>query len=188
MRIPLQASASLSFQHQQARAYRTLLMAFAYPARLQQLEVDAMQACIDCLLDTATRVALSVGSHAWCERILATGAMLSSQPEWVFAGPELADLDSIPTGSREVPEEGATVVIGVEALSETALHTPGELCIGARGAGLKEPTLLFVSGLKRGVIEHHQAWHGEYPCGVDLLLCAGRQVVALPRHLTLELR
>lgn len=189
MKIPLQADhACPSKQHQHTQAYRVLLMAFGYPVRIHRLEMNAMQASIDCLLDEATHVSLTTGCLAWRERILATGAVLSQPPEWVFADPSLHDLTDIPAGTREAPETGATVVIAVNALSETPLQDPDTLCIRTRGAGLKTPGQLYVTGLQRGIIQDHIAWHTEYPCGVDILLCADRNVAALPRHLALEIR
>ena len=89
----------------------------------------------------------------------------------------------IPAGTRDRPEDGATVVVPVTALSDTQ----GALHLRASGAGIPAMRDLFVTGLSRGVIRDHIGLRADYPRGIDLLLCAGQVVAALPRHLMLEM-
>lgn len=172
-------------QHRQTRAFRSLLMAFGYPARIHQLEMDALQAIIKGLLDASTTASFTPECQHLRRSILASGAQLSEQPAWLFAGPALQNLTQIPAGSREAPETGATLVMAIDQLDESP--QPEALCIQAQGAGLPSPRRLYVKGLQSGVIRDHIAWRAVYPRGVDLLLCADQQVAALPRHLTLEI-
>ncbi|KAA8605641.1 hypothetical protein AL036_17990 [Salipiger aestuarii] len=182
MRIPLNGDCMQAEElHRQTRAFRVLLQAFGHPARLHRLEGDAVTAVISGLLDPGTTVAIHDSSLR--ADVLATGAVISEQAEWFFADQDLADLSSIPTGTRDMPERGATVVLPVTSLSATQ----GTLHLWARGAGIPSVRNLFVTGLSRGVIRDHIALRAEYPRGVDLLLCAGPVIAALPRHLRLEM-
>src|SRR5690606_6587442 len=126
-------------------------------------------------------VSADCGDHL--DRILATGAQLGPDPQWVFTGPSLKDLSDIPTGSRSCPQAGATVVLSVQGISDKG----GPLAIRATGASLATAQTLYFTGLPLGVVKDHIALHDDYPRGVDLLVCAGTRVVALPRHLKLEI-
>ena len=186
MRIPLNGDHRQAADlHRQTRAFRMLLQAFGHPARLHRLESDAVRAVIGGLLDPGTTVTIHDPAlrAAVLAEVLATGAVISDQAEWVFAGPDLSDLSTVPTGTRDMPEGGATVVVPVAALSETQ----GALHIRASGAGIPTMRDLFVTGLSRGVIRDHIALRADYPRGIDLLLCAGPVIAALPRHLKLEM-
>lgn len=183
MRIPLNSELeSPHTLHLSTQRYRQFLQAFGYPMRVYQLDVAAVYGVIACFLDSRTRVALSEDCLNLTQEVLATGAKITTQAEWFFATSSLTGLSGIPTGSREAPEEGATVVIEIDAISEEC----GSLCVEATGAGLLAARRVFFSGLNKGVITDHMALRESYPCGVDLLLCAGKKVLALPRHLRLE--
>ena len=78
------------------------------------------------------------------------------------------------TGSDEAPERGATVILQVGRLGEGRR-------LRLSGPGLAAPAVLAVDGLADGFVAEWAANHALFPCGIDLLLCAGRQVAALPR-------
>lgn len=166
--------------HLRTQAFRGLLQALGYPARLHRLKCDAVQAVIDSLLDNGTTVA--IWDPKWRSQVLATGAVTSEPAEWVFAAPGLIDLSGVYAGTHDMPEGGASVILPVTALSDTC----GALQIRATGSGISATQDLFVTGLSAGVIRDHISFRSDYPRGVDLVLCAGPTVTALPRYLTLE--
>jgi alpha-D-ribose 1-methylphosphonate 5-triphosphate synthase subunit PhnH len=94
------------------------------------------------------------------------------------AGFVLADtlppLGSLATGSDEAPETSATVILQVAALG-----TGQELRLD--GPGLRAPASLAVDGLPDGFVALWAANHALFPRGVDLILCSGTTVAALPR-------
>lgn len=94
---------------------------------------------------------------------------------------EMPDLTTLANGSDEGPEESATLILQVSAFGEgEALHLSGP--------GLRVPEVLKVAGLPDTFVTAWAANHFLFPRGVDIVLCAGDQIVALPRslHITRE--
>ena len=54
------------------------------------------------------------------------------------------------------------------------------------GPGLRAPALLRLDGLPDDFAAQWAANHALYPCGVDLVLCAGERLCALPRSVRIE--
>lgn len=91
----------------------------------------------------------------------------------------LPDLSVPDPGSDEAPEDSATVILQVAALGR------GE-AFRLSGPGLREPSVVAVAGLPPGFAAMWQRNHAQFPRGVDLILCAGNCVAALPRSVTVE--
>lgn len=88
------------------------------------------------------------------------------------AGPvRLADFQA---GSDDAPELGATVILQVGSLTSGAGFT-------LAGPGLAAPASLTVDGLPDGFVAQWAANRALFPRGVDMILCAGDKVAALPR-------
>lgn len=91
----------------------------------------------------------------------------------------LPDLGMFCAGSHEAPESSATLILQLPALG-----------VGTRyrlsGPGLREPSIFAASGLSRDFVEVWQQNHGLYPRGIDLILCSGTTLTALPRSVTIE--
>ena len=54
------------------------------------------------------------------------------------------------------------------------------------GPWLRAPAILRSEGLPDGFAAQWAANHALYPCGVDMVLCAGEQLCALPRSVRVE--
>ena len=78
----------------------------------------------------------------------------------------LPDLTTLPTGSDEMPETSATVILQVSSL------TTGRRYV-LEGPGLREPADLHVDGLPADFAAVWQRNHALFPRGIDLILCAG---------------
>jgi alpha-D-ribose 1-methylphosphonate 5-triphosphate synthase subunit PhnH len=89
------------------------------------------------------------------------------------------DLTQFPAGSHEAPEDSATLILQVPALGQGARYR-------LSGPGLLEPALLSASGLPPGFIAQWQQNHALFPRGVDIILCAGTTLAALPRSVSIE--
>lgn len=109
------------------------------------------------------------------------GAAVVAQPEACsFAvALSLPPLSSFPAGTHEAPEQSATLILQVDALGSGRAYR-------LMGPGLREPTLLRANGLPPGFASAWQANHALYPCGMDIVLCAGTSLAALPRSVTLQ--
>lgn len=88
----------------------------------------------------------------------------------------LPRLTSLATGSDAAPEEGATVILQLPALT----GGPRRLIYGP---GLEALRLIEPCGLPEDFDAQWQENHAMFPCGIDLLLCAGDALCALPRSL-----
>ena len=88
----------------------------------------------------------------------------------------MPDLGTLAAGSDEGPEESATLVLQVAALGRGA---------GFRlsGPGLKAPAVLLAEGLPADFAARWAANHALFPRGVDLVLCAGTSLAAIPRSI-----
>jgi alpha-D-ribose 1-methylphosphonate 5-triphosphate synthase subunit PhnH len=91
----------------------------------------------------------------------------------------LPDLTALPAGTHEAPEESATLVLQITALGTGARYR-------LSGPGLREPTLLEANGLSADFATLWQRNHALYPRGVDIILCAGTRLTALPRSVSIE--
>ncbi len=100
------------------------------------------------------------------------------------ATPEL--LASLSAGSEEAPQDSATLVIEVAAMDSThALEDAALLHLS--GPGIQRRQGLAVRGLSPAFWHARQQQQTLYPQGVDLLLCCGHRVAALPRSTLLDL-
>ena len=90
--------------------------------------------------------------------------------------PPLSDL---PSGTDAEPEESATLVLQIPAIGSGRRFT-------LSGPGLAERASLSVAGLAADFAAQWAANHALYPRGIDLILCAGEHLCALPRSVRIE--
>lgn len=86
---------------------------------------------------------------------------------------------SLPAGSHEAPEAAATLVLQVKALGRGRTFR-------LAGPGLRVPALLSVDGLPGDFASTWQENHALFPRGIDIVLCAGTSLAALPRSVALR--
>ncbi|HEY4042730.1 MAG TPA: phosphonate C-P lyase system protein PhnH, partial [Rhodopila sp.] len=91
----------------------------------------------------------------------------------------LPELTALPNGTDEMPETSATVILQVSALESGRRFL-------LEGPGLRQPTELRVDGLPNEFVTIWQQNHALFPRGVDLILCAGDRLAALPRSVTVK--
>jgi alpha-D-ribose 1-methylphosphonate 5-triphosphate synthase subunit PhnH len=117
-------------------------------------------------------------SRAWIT--FHCGAPSAAPSDAAFAlGLAMPDLRTLPTGSHETPETSATLILQVASLSAGRRYR-------LSGPGLRTSATLSVDGLPTNFVEAWQRNHALFPCGVDLILCAGDQLAALPRTVTVQ--
>jgi alpha-D-ribose 1-methylphosphonate 5-triphosphate synthase subunit PhnH len=91
----------------------------------------------------------------------------------------LPDFLLFDSGTDDAPERSATLLVQVRAFGA---GQPFRLA----GPGLRTPETLRVDGLPEDFALRWAANHALYPRGIDLILCAGTRVVALPRSLAVD--
>jgi alpha-D-ribose 1-methylphosphonate 5-triphosphate synthase subunit PhnH len=91
----------------------------------------------------------------------------------------LPDLALLSPGTHEQPETSATVILQVASLHAGPRYR-------LRGPGLRKEAFLSVTGLPDDFVDIWQRNRGGFPLGVDLVLCAGTTLAALPRSVTVE--
>lgn len=190
------------------QVFRSAMQAMARPGTLHGLDATlsppeglapAAAALLLTLTDGATRVWLP---DAFAGAPLAqwlrfhTGALPASAPDeadfaWTPHAASMPALDAFALGTDAFPDRSTTLVLQVEALASDedrdADAAPGR-ALTLRGPGIPAPRTLHVAGLPAGFAAQWQAMRGRFPRGVDLYLCCGSRMAALPRSTDVEMR
>ena len=173
------------------RSFRAILAAMSCPGSLHTLGAELTPpVCLD-PATAAVLLTLADGETSlWLDPPLAAardwiafhcGASFTEMPGqagFVLAD-ALPDLGRLHTGTDEGPEEAATVIVQVAALGEGAEYR-------LSGPGLAASAVLRVRGLPDGFGGIWRKNHALYPRGVDVVLCAGTRLAALPRSVRIE--
>ena len=170
--------------------FRAVLDAMARPGQVHTVAAPhlppppldrATAAVLLTLVDAETPLWLDGAAEAARDWIaFHCGAPLAGAPEAALAlalGPvRLAGFDA---GTDDAPERGATLIVQVAALGRGARFR-------LSGPGLAEPADLAVAGLAAGFAAEWAVNHALFPRGLDLILCAGDRLAALPRTVRIE--
>ncbi len=89
------------------------------------------------------------------------------------------NLSQLRTGTDEAPEASATLILQIAALGSGVAYR-------LTGPGLAEPCILHATGLPDDFVAAWQRNHALFPRGIDMIVCAGNHLAALPRSVTLE--
>ncbi|MDB5316911.1 MAG: phnH [Rhodospirillales bacterium] len=172
-------------------SFRAVLEAMSRPGRIIQITAEApgpaplntaAAAVLLTLADAETpvwsdagpEVAEWLGFHAGCAF---TRAIANAR--FVLATGEVPALSAFDAGTEEEPQSSATLIIQVESLVAGKGWR-------LRGPGIEAEHRLDVVGLPGDFVAQWQAQRARFPRGVDVLLCAGDQLAALPRSVTIE--
>jgi alpha-D-ribose 1-methylphosphonate 5-triphosphate synthase subunit PhnH len=91
----------------------------------------------------------------------------------------LPDLGRYRTGTHEGPETSATIVVQLPALT-------GGRALRLSGPGLKDSAVIGPLGLPADFSARWRRNRGLFPAGIDMILCAGDKLAALPRTTLVE--
>jgi alpha-D-ribose 1-methylphosphonate 5-triphosphate synthase subunit PhnH len=174
------------------RCFRAVLDAMARPGRVQRLPGlpeppaplgGAAAAVLLTLADADTPVWLDAGATAEAWLRFHAGAPIVAAPAdaaFLLACGTPPPLRDLAQGTEEEPHRSATLILQVAGLEEGA---------GWRltGPGIEHAHRLRVTGLPESFAAAWQANRARFPCGIDLVLCAGDRLAALPRTTALEI-
>lgn len=167
--------------------FRAILSAFSSPGHPVTLPValtppqgisSACAALLLTLADAHTKIALPEAQAAQDWLTFHTGAPLAAAVDADFcvaiARPALAALKQ---GTDITPEEGATLILDLADFTGPTFWLSGP--------GLKDPITVSLP-LDNVFLEEWHAQTRTAPRGVDVILCAGNQILALPRSLQIK--
>jgi alpha-D-ribose 1-methylphosphonate 5-triphosphate synthase subunit PhnH len=175
------------------RVFRALLDAMAEPGTIHAAAAaagpcpgfsPAMTAVALTIADFETTLWTDLGADSDAATYLRfhTGAPIIAAHEaaaFAFVTRPLAlpALATFAQGSLEYPDTSTTIVIDVEAIT-------GERGWRLTGPGVKGERQLAASPLRPALVDELAANRKGFPLGVDLILCCGNRIAALPRSTT----
>jgi alpha-D-ribose 1-methylphosphonate 5-triphosphate synthase subunit PhnH len=112
--------------------------------------------------------------HAGCPILATPGAA-----RFVLACGEPPRLDALDAGTDEGPEGAATLILQLRDLREGQGWR-------LRGPGIAQEHRLLADGVPGWFAAAWEAQRAGFPRGVDLILCAGDRIAALPRGIALQ--
>nr|WP_294505299.1 phosphonate C-P lyase system protein PhnH [uncultured Rhodopila sp.] len=173
--------------------FRLVLDAMARPGQVHALGgvaapaplCDAAAAVVLTLLDHETPLWLdpeAEAAKAWIA--FHTGAPITVDPArsmfaLALSQSVMESWHGLPPGTDEAPETSATVILQVVSLT-----TGTDFVL--EGPGMRAPETLTVDGLPPDFAAIWRRNHAQYPRGIDLILCAGNQIAALPRSVAVR--
>jgi alpha-D-ribose 1-methylphosphonate 5-triphosphate synthase subunit PhnH len=168
-------------------AFRAVLQAMSRPGQVQRVRAlpepppglsTAAAAVLLALVDAETRLRLAAGPQAEAWVRFHCGAPLAPDGAAAFVLDPSAGLLDLDPGTEEEPERGATLILEVAGLSE---GTGWRLT----GPGIRDEHRLLVQGAPGGFVADWARSRQRAPCGVDVILCAGDRIAALPRSVAI---
>jgi alpha-D-ribose 1-methylphosphonate 5-triphosphate synthase subunit PhnH len=172
-------------------AFRALMDAMARPGRIQRCDVlpdlpealsPAAAAALLALTDAETPVWTDATGEAREWIAFHTGAPLVAdvaKAQFLLATGTMPKLSTLDAGTDETPQDSATLILQLGALAE---GTGWRLT----GPGIEHEHRLDAAGLPADFTAQWKANRKGFPCGVDLILCAGARLAALPRSTRIE--
>jgi len=170
--------------------FRAVLDAMAHPGKAYRVAAllppaplnQAAAAALLTLVDHETPLWIdpdAASAAAWIA--FHTGAPRIADPTQAAFALALAlpDLATLPNGTDEAPETSATVILQVTGFD-------GGQRYRLAGPGLRTPEIVSIEGLPTDFAAIWQGNRGLFPRGVDLILCAGDRLAALPRSVSIE--
>ena len=171
--------------------FRAVLDAMVRPGRIHEAGIGleppaplapATAAVLLTLLDYDTPAWLDPAAHAARDWIaFHCGAPIVTDAAACGFGVALSlpPLGSLPAGTHEAPETAATLVLQVTALGRGRRFR-------LAGPGLLVPAILAVDGLPDTFAAAWQENYALFPRGIDIVLCAGTSLAALPRSVSVQ--
>jgi alpha-D-ribose 1-methylphosphonate 5-triphosphate synthase subunit PhnH len=173
--------------------YRLLLDAMARPGKINVLPrlvlepppgLSAAAALVGFALLDADVSFCAEDGNAGIVRYLVTNTAARpagiANADFVFAGGQASPvlISTMKKGSLAYPDEGATLILDVEALGADGAGLPVTLS----GPGVAGSTTFFVMGLNASLLDTLQECNAEFPIGIDLILAdADLRIVCIPR-------
>lgn len=175
MNNPALATTSVWDPTIQQAAFRQLTQAFSRPGTIHALSHAALPLVPATLLDAATSLS---DAQSLLEKLdrdrLETVLTTPDAAHFVLARADIAPDFTPALGTLESPEQGATLLLVLQSLNE------GQ-ALALAGPGIQGQRKIYLRGLDARWLKAREDWNEAFPLGIDMLLMAGNQVMALPR-------
>ncbi len=166
--------------------FRAVLRALSRPGEIVNIAGDlpraaslspAAAAILLTLADATTAVSLEeTQARDWL--VFHTSARMAPLRDADFVvARNRPQLSLLRNGSDDEPEDGATLILDIDGFH-------GLQC-RLSGPGIENATILFLP-LDKDFFVEWAAQSKNLPRGVDILLCAGRQIIGMPRSVKIE--
>lgn len=178
--------------HDSQLLFRAVLDAFSHPGRIVAL--PAVPEAAPGLNPAATAIVLTLvdrDTPLWLApeldsaelrqfvRFHAGAPIAAEKSVAAFALLAAVELDGFAVGSDPYPDRSATLIVQVPALR-------GGPALTLRGPGINGTARTEVAGLPGSFLADWAANRALFPCGVDLVLACGSDVLALPRGIAVQ--
>lgn len=175
MNNPALAATSVWAPVVQQAAFRRLAQAFSRPGTVHALSHAALPLVPATLLDGATSLSDAQSLLETLDRDrLETVLTTPDTAHFVLARADIAPDFTPALGMLESPEQGATLLLVVQSLHEGQALT-------LAGPGIQGQREIRLRGMDADWLTARAEWNAAFPLGVDMLLMAGHEVMALPR-------
>lgn len=176
--------------HDAQSCFRAILDAMSHPGRIRAVRGANPPTGLS---QAAAAVLLTLVDHdtpLWLDPVLSSargwiafhcGSALVSDPGTCgFAVTRgIPDLIAFQAGTHEEPETSTTLICEVSDLGRGQSFR-------LTGPGLRDPETLSILGPPADFAARWRANHALFPRGVDLILCAGDRLTALPRTVSVQ--
>lgn len=182
--------------HDAQQVFRKLMEAMSRPGKCVSLDHSTQFGTAS---SAATQVLLTLADNTtrlWLSRLFSADEALIENVRFHCASPVVAEksqaafalikgdepesLEGFSFGDEIYPDRSTTLILEVGGFD-------GGVALSFTGPGIKAPESLFVKGLNSTLLASLMAHRGAFPQGVDILLTAGNDVVAIPRSTELTL-
>jgi alpha-D-ribose 1-methylphosphonate 5-triphosphate synthase subunit PhnH len=148
------------------------------PAPLDPATAAVLLTLVD--VDTSLHIAPDcAAATAWLVFHCGTAPIADPGAAAFAVARSLPDLAALNTGSDEAPESAATLVLQVAALGTGT-------AFALAGPGISGAATLRAEGLPPDFAARWSANHALFPRGIDLILCAGTTLAAIPRSISVR--
>ena len=176
--------------HDAQRCFRHVLNAMSRPGRLARIGGVTPPAPLGIAAGAALLTLADHDTPLWIDPaagaardwlVFHCGAAIAADPAKCVFGLALSfpDLSRFSAGTHEEPETSATIVCQVDSFASGKTFR-------LSGPGLRAPADLTVAGLPPDFSEIWARNRALFPRGIDLILCAGDALTALPRTVSLQ--
>lgn len=167
--------------------FRLLMDAMARPGSQRHIEADVMAPGLSGRAQAALALTLcDADTPVWCDDgspalgawfAFHTGAPLTTaagDAAFAFVGRDGAIPDDLPLGTQDYPDRSATLVLEVRRLGEGEHYR-------LSGPGIDGHADIAIDGLPGDFVAFRAANRALFPRGLDVVLTAGHELIALPR-------